>query len=218
MRNVKAYSQLVLRKLEKRYGREIHTQLKHRNMTHLFVAVLLSPQNTDNQVNKTTEELFRRFKTFNDYANADLRTLRSYLSGLNFYKTKARHLKEASRIMVERFHGKVPRSIDELMTLPGVGRKVANVVLNEGYAIDQGIAIDTHAGRVARRIGLARSKDPYEVEMKLLQIYPQEEWGKVSNSFIELGRDTCGARNKECFRCVLKEICPSSDVRKRVRP
>ena len=132
---------------------------------------------------------------------------------MNYYTTKARHLREAARIIVERFHGKVPKTLDELMELPGVGRKVANVVLNEGYGIDEGIAIDTHAGRVARRMGFSRSRIPYKVEKALLRIYPKKDWGRVSNTFIELGRDTCKARNKECYRCVIKEICHSSDVK-----
>ncbi|MDE1873977.1 MAG: endonuclease III [Candidatus Micrarchaeota archaeon] len=207
------YAQLVLRRLSKRYGYNIHTQLAHRNMTHLFVAVLLSPQSTDVQTNRTTEKLFRRFRTFRDYADADPKTLRRYLKGMNYYKTKAKHLRESSKMMIERFHGTVPRTLAEMMELPGVGRKVANVVLNEGYGIDEGIAIDTHAGRVARRMGFARSKDPHKIEMALLKTYPQKDWGRVSNTFIELGRDTCKARKKECYRCVLKDICPSSDVR-----
>ncbi|MDE1855373.1 MAG: endonuclease III [Candidatus Micrarchaeota archaeon] len=207
------YARLVLSRLSKRYGYNIHTQLRHQNMTHLFVAVLLSPQSTDAQTNKTTEKLFRRFKTFRDYANADPKMLRRCLSGMNYYKTKARHLRESARIIAGRFHGRVPKTLSELIELPGVGRKVANVVLNEGYGIDEGIAVDTHAGRVARRLGFSRSKDPYKVEMSLLRIYPRKDWGRVSNTFIELGRDTCKARNKECYRCALKDICPSSDVK-----
>jgi endonuclease-3 len=207
------YAQLVLRRLSRRYGYNIHTQLRHRNMTHLFVAVLLSPQSTDAQTNRTTERLFRRFRTFGDYADSDPKTLRRYLRGMNYYKTKAKHLRESAKMIVERFHGRVPRTLDELMELPGVGRKVANVVLNEGYGIDEGIAVDTHAGRVARRMGFSRSKDPYKIEKALLKIYRRKDWGRVSNTFIELGRDTCKARNKECVRCVLKDICPSSDVK-----
>ena len=207
------YAQLVLRRLSRRYGYNIHTQLRHRNMTHLFVAVLLSPQSTDAQTNRTTERLFRRFRTFGDYADSDPKTLRRYLRGMNYYKTKAKHLRESAKMIVERFHGRVPRTLDELMELPGVGRKVANVVLNEGYGIDEAIAVDTHAGRVARRMGFSRSKDPYKIEKALLKIYRRKDWGRVSNTFIELGRDTCKARNKECVRCVLKDICPSSDVK-----
>ena len=212
MRNAE-FAETVLRRLGKRYGIELHTQLKHQNMIDLFVAVILSPQSTDVQTNKTTKKLFRRFRSFEDYANADPRTLRRYLSGMNYYKTKAKHLRESARMILERFDGKVPRTLNELMELPGVGRKVANVVLNEGYGIDEGIAIDTHAGRVARRLGFSRSKNPYKIEKAVMAAYPQNEWGRVSNALIELGRDTCKARNKECYRCALKDICPSSDVK-----
>lgn len=207
------YARLVLRRLSKRYGYNLHTQLKHRNMTHLFVAVLLSPQSTDVQTNKTTEKLFRRFKKFGDYADADPKTLRRYLKGMNYYKTKAKHLRESARMIVERFGGKVPKTLEGMMELPGVGRKVANVVLNEGYGIDEGIAVDTHAGRVARRMGFTRSRDPHKVEMVLLKKYPKRDWGRVSNAFIELGRDACKAKRKECYRCALKDICPSSDAK-----
>ncbi len=208
-----AYARTVLRRLMRRYGANLHTRLKHQNMTHLFVAVLLSPQSTDKQTNATTGKLFKRFRTFGDYADADIKTLRKYLSGMNYYKTKAKHLKASARLILDRFGGRVPRTLGELMELPGVGRKVANVVLNEGYGTDEGIAIDTHAGRVARRLGFAKGKNPYEIERALMAAYPQADWGKVSNAFIELGRDTCKARKKECRRCALNDICPSSDVR-----
>lgn len=207
------YSREVLKRLSKRYGFHPHTQLSHRDMVQLFVAVLLSPQSTDMQTNKTTKKLFERFDTFNDYADSDPRTLRRYLKGMNYYRTKAKHLRESARIIVERFDGKVPNTLSKLMELPGVGRKVANVILNEGYGRDEGIAVDTHAGRVTRRLGFSKSKNPYKLEMALLDAYPQKDWGRVSNTFIELGRDTCKARNRECYRCVLSEICPSSDVK-----
>jgi endonuclease-3 len=207
------FAQLVLRRLSRRYGVDLHTQLRHRNMTHLFVAVLLSPQCTDKQVNNTTRLLFRRFRSFDDYANADLGTLRRYLKGLNYYKTKAKHLRQAARQINEQFGGKVPRSIEELLQIQGVGRKVANVVLNEGYGIDEGIAVDTHAAMVARRLKLSQYKDPYKIEGDLTRIYQKKDWGRVSNSFIELGRDTCKARNRECYRCTLKDICPSSNAK-----
>lgn len=160
-----------------------------------------------------TPRLFKRFRSFKAYANADLRTLQSYLKNVNFYRTKARSIKKASSIIINRFGGKVPRHLSELMELPGVGRKVGNVILNEGYNIDEGIAVDTHAGRVSRRLGLSRHKDANKVEQDLLKIIPKDEWGRASNLLIELGRDACGARKKECFRCALKDICPSSDVR-----
>lgn len=208
-----AFAQTVLWRLSERYGANIRTQLEHRNMTHLFVAALLSPQCTDKQVNKTTRVLFKRFRSFDDYADSDLKALRYYLRGLNYYKTKAKHLKEAARQITTRFHGRVPRNLKELLEIQGVGRKVANVILNEGYGIEEGIAVDTHVATVSRRLRLSRYRNPQKIERDLMRLYPKTEWGRVSNSLIELGRDTCRARNKECFRCVLKGICPSSDVR-----
>jgi endonuclease-3 len=211
---MKDYVSDVLKKLSKRYGDRLHTQLAHGDTTELFVAALLSPQCTDRQVNETTKSLFARYRSFRDYANADLPGLRRSLRGINFYRTKARHLRSASREIVERFGGKVPRTIKELTELDGVGRKIANVVLSEGYGIDEGIAVDTHVAVTSRRLGLTRNRDPYKIETDLTRRVPRKDWGKVNGLFIELGRDTCRARRKYCERCVLKGICPSSTARK----
>ena len=206
------YITTVLKRLSNRYGYNPRTQLVHANMCELFVAVFLSPQSTDAQVNKATSALFKKFRSFEDYANCDLRVLQRHLSSINFYRTKARNLKRSSRMIINRFDGKVPRHLNELMELPGVGRKVGNVILNEGYNIDEGIAVDTHAGRVARRLGLSKHADPNKVEQDLLKKIPKSEWGRASNLLIELGRDTCKARSKECFRCALNDVCPSSEI------
>ena len=202
----------VLNLLKSRYGDSPHTQLKHRNTTDLFVAVLLSPQCTDKQTNTVTEKLFKKYRTFDDYANADIKRLSLDLSGLNYYKTKARNLKASAQMIKSRFKGRVPKKMDELMELPGVGRKVANVMLNEGFGIYEGIAVDTHCAVVSRRLGYSRHKDPKKIEQDLLSKTPEKEWGVVSNLFIELGRDTCKAAKKECERCVLRDLCPSSNM------
>ncbi len=217
MKSDQGYIKLILKRLSGKYGTNPHTNLSHDNMCELFVAVFLSPQCTDAQVNRTTAQLFRRFKTFGDYADSDTRTLMRCLNGLNYYRTKARHLKRSARMINEQFGGRVPKTIRELRELPGVGRKVANVILNEGYGINEGIAVDTHCGRVAFRLGLTRHRDPEKAERDLLRKIPREDWGRTSNLFIELGRDPCKARNKECYRCVLNDICPSSDVRKKAQ-
>ncbi len=212
MKTDNKYITTILKRLSKRYGYDPHTLLVHENMIHLFVAVFLSPQSTDAQVNKATPKLFRKFRTFDDYANANTRTLQKYLSSINFYKTKARNLKRSARMIIDRFNGEVPKTIAELTELPGVGRKVANVILNEGYRIEEGIAVDTHCARVAVRLGLSKHKDPYKIEQDLLREMPKSQWGRASNLFIELGRDACKARNMECERCVLRDMCPSSTV------
>ena len=203
----------VLTLLKARYGKNPHTQLKHRDNCELFVAALLSPQCTDKQVDKTTAELFTRYKGFDDYANSDIKTLYSMLKGLNYYKTKARNLKAAAILIRSGFNGKVPKTIKELTTIPGVGRKVANVMLSEGFGINEGIAIDTHCAVVSRRLGYSRQKDPKKIELDLMKRIPERDWGIASNLFIELGRDTCKAAKKECERCVLRRICPSSTSR-----
>lgn len=206
------FAEEVLNRLAARYGRNLHTELSHKNITELFVAVFLSPQCTDKQINNVTPGLFERFRTFDEYAHADIRTLMRCLNGANYYKTKAKNLKEAAGIIVSRFDGMVPRTLEELMELPGVGRKVANVVLNEGFGINEGIAIDTHCITVAERLMLSKHRNPEKIEMDIMEILPKRKWGKISNLMIALGRDTCTARKKECWRCPLSEICPSSDA------
>ena len=208
-----AYVSEVIGRLMERYSDRLHTELVHKNITELFVAVLLSPQCSDRQVNVVTKDLFKKYKTFDDYANANPRTLAHDLNGLNYYKTKARNLRKAARMIVSRFDGGVPKAIDQLMELHGVGRKVANVILNEGFGIsDQGIAIDTHCITVSRRLCLTRHKTADKIEVDLMRKIPKKDWKIVSNLLIALGRDTCTARAKFCSRCVLGDMCPSSDA------
>ncbi|MGC8710055.1 MAG: endonuclease III domain-containing protein [Candidatus Micrarchaeia archaeon] len=200
----------IMELLLKRYGKDIHTSLRHRNSTELFVAALLSPQCTDVQVNNTTSRLFKKYRKFEDYANANIKELRRDLNTLNFYNTKAKYLTESSSAIVKRFDGKIPSTISELTSLKGVGRKVANVVLNSVYNINEGIAVDTHCITVSRRLGFAKTNDPKKIEKALMAKIPNNYWGVASNLLIALGRDTCTSRRKYCSRCVLRDICPSS--------
>ncbi len=209
----KEFVEIVVKKLTLRYGERLHTELGHVNQTELFVAVFLSPQCADKQINRITPPLFKKFKSFEDYADSNTRTLMRYLSGVNYYKTKARNLKKSAKMIVEDYGGRVPRKLNQLMELPGVGRKVANVILNEGFDINEGIAIDTHCITVARRLHLSRHKNADKIEQDLMKKIPKKDWQSVSNLFIALGKDTCKARVKECDRCVLKDICPSSSVK-----
>ncbi len=210
----KKYIENIMRRLMRKYGDKLHTELEHANLTELFVAVLLSPQCTDKQVNKVTEQLFTRFKTFDDYADCNIKTLRKQLDGLNYYRTKAKNLKRSALMIVKDYNGEVPGRMNELMKLPGVGRKVANVIMNEGFGIDEGIAVDTHCATVSRRLGLSDKKDANKVEQDLLTMLPKKYWKVSSNLFIALGRDACTARNRKCEKCVLNDICPSSTVKK----
>ena len=206
---------LVIKRLLSKYSDKLHTMLEHKNEIELFVAVLLSPQNSDEQVNKVTKRLFSKYKSFSDYANADIKELEKDLSSLNFYRTKAKHLKESAYIIYKKYNGHVPSKMNDLIELPGVGRKVANVILNELYGINEGIAIDTHCIVVSNRLGFVRSKNPEKIEKELMKKIPKKYWGYVSNLFIALGRDTCRAKQKFCEKCVLNDICPSSTIRKK---
>jgi endonuclease-3 len=212
--NKKKMLSAVLGRLERRYGRNLHTELKHRTASDLFTAVLLSPQCTDKQVNAATRGLFKKYKTFSDYANADPIELEKDLGGLNYYRTKAKHLRRSARMLVEIFDGKVPRTLAEMMVLPGVGRKVGNVVLNEMYGINEGIVVDTHCARVAHRLGLSPSGAPHAVECSLMRIAATKKRGEISNLFIALGRDVCHARTPACAECPLSDLCPSSLLNK----
>ncbi|MGC8662399.1 MAG: endonuclease III domain-containing protein [Candidatus Micrarchaeia archaeon] len=203
---------LLINRLMLEYNGETHTHLANSNEVELFVAVFLSPQNSDAQVNKVVAKLFMKYKTFADYAKASTPALMKDLNSLNFYKTKAKHIKEASRMISNRFDGHIPNKMQDLLLLPGVGRKIANIILNELYNINEGIAVDTHCITVSNRLGLAKSKKQEIVEKNLMKKIPKAYWGKVSNLFIALGKDKCKARKKECERCVLNDICPSSTV------
>ncbi len=208
------YVEEIIDRLMERYSAKLQTELVHKNITELFVAVLLSPQCSDRQVNAVTNELFKKYRSFEDYANTDLRKLTRDLSGLNYYKTKARNLRKAARMIISEFNGDVPRDIDELMELHGIGRKVANVILNEGFGIsEQGIAIDTHCITVSQRLGLTRHRTADRIEIDLMRKVPKKDWKIISNLLIALGRDTCTAKRKFCERCVLKDMCPSSEVK-----
>ncbi len=204
---------LVIKKLRGKYSDKLKTELTHKNTTELFVATLLSPQCTDVQVNKTTKKLFKRFKTIEDYDSADVKTLQYYLRGVNFYKTKAKNLKKAAHRIVEFYNGEIPHNLNDLMTLQGVGRKVGNVILSEGYNVSEGIAIDTHCITVAKRLKIEPTGKPEKIENKLMNQLDKRDWHDASNLFIALGRDTCKTRKKECKRCVLRKICPSSNAK-----
>ncbi|MDE1811155.1 MAG: endonuclease III, partial [Candidatus Micrarchaeota archaeon] len=168
----------------------------------------------DKQVNKVTKGLFRAYSTPSDYAKLRPAQLYPYVKSIGLYKGKAKNIVGAAKLIVGEFGGRVPKSIEELTTLPGVGRKTANVVLSNAYGIHEGIAIDTHCITVSNRLGIARTTDPAKIERKMMPLVDRKDWRDVSHLFIALGRDVCTARAKRCERCVLNDICPSSTVRK----
>jgi len=183
------------------------TALDARNPFQLLIATILSAQCTDERVNKVTPVLFERFKTVQDFARADIKEIEEYIKSTGFYHNKARNIKECCRALIERYNGELPKNIDELTKLPGIGRKTANVVLGNGFGITSGIVVDTHVLRISQRLGLTKKKDAVKVEEDLMRIIPKDFWIEFSNSVILFGREICSARSPQCERCKLFDVC-----------
>lgn len=201
----------VCERLNRRYG-PVECFLDHQNPFRLVISVLLSAQTTDTQVNKVTPELFRRWPTPYEMAGASVADVMDVIKSLGFYKTKAKHCVEAARMIVADYGGEVPSTMRELQKLPGVGRKTANIVLNVGFGIVEGIAVDTHVNRIAHRLALSpktHEKEPLKTEQDLLKILPHEYWESVNHQWISFGREICSARSPKCAGCPLADLCPS---------
>ncbi len=199
-------------RLERRYG-PVECFLDHENPFRLTIAVLLSAQTTDAQVNKVTPELFRRWSTPEALAGAQVADVAEVIKTLGFYKSKAAHAVAAAQMIVADYGGEVPASMDELVKLPGVGRKTANIVLNVGFGIVEGIAVDTHVNRIAHRLALSpktHEKEPLKTEQDLLKILPHEYWESVNHQWITFGREICNARAPKCSGCLAVDLCPSA--------
>ena len=173
----------------------------------MVVAVMLSAQCTDERVNKTTPALFERCKTIQDFADIDISELESIIHPCGFYKNKAKNIKLCAKQVLENFNGEVPRTMDELLTLAGVGRKSANVILLEAFGIANGIAVDTHAKRISNRIGLSSESEPEKIEQDLLKIFPKEYLKDINHLFVWHGRNTCDSRKPKCEQCTVKQFC-----------
>lgn len=201
----------VCERLDRRYG-PVECFLDHENPFRLVISVLLSAQTTDAQVNKVTPELFRRWPTPEAMAGATPTEIAEVIKSLGFYKTKAKHCVEAAQMIVADYGGHVPADMKELVKLPGVGRKTANIVLNVSFGIVEGIAVDTHVNRIAHRLKLSpktHEKEPLKTEQDLLKILPKEYWRNVNHQWIKFGREICDARKPLCSECPLTDICPS---------
>ena len=197
----------VYRILTKTYP-NIRCELDFTNPLELIIATVLSAQCTDKRVNTITPALFRKYKTPKDYAKADLHEIESLIHSSGFYRAKARHIKGLNIKILEDFDGKVPRTLEELITLPGVGRKTANVVL--GHAFDTpGITVDTHFGRLSRRFGWTKEEDPVKVEFAMHEIFPPKYWTHLSQLVVWHGRRRCHARKPACGACPIADLCPS---------
>ncbi|SPQ00066.1 Endonuclease III [Candidatus Sulfobium mesophilum] len=200
----------IIKRLKKEYPKVV-TALRFKTPFELLVATILSAQTTDVHVNRVTKALFRKYKTIRDYADISLETLQKDLSSINFYNNKAKNIQASARIIIEKFHSNVPRTMEELTTLPGVARKTANIVLSDAYGINEGIAVDTHVKRLAGRLGLTKYEDPVKIEKDLMAITPKEDWGNLSHLLIFHGRNICQAKKPKHKECVLYSLCPSRD-------
>ena len=171
------------------------------------VAVILSAQCTDERVNKTTPALFERCKTVEDFANIDIKELEDFIHPCGFFKNKAKNIKLCANQVLEKFNGQVPNTMEDLMSLAGVGRKTANVVLLEVFGIAEGVAVDTHAKRISNLIGLSNKKEPEKIEQDLIKIFPKEYLKDINHLFVWHGRNTCIARNPKCDNCTINGYC-----------
>ena len=192
------------------------TELLHENPFQLLIATILSAQTTDRSVNLITPELFRRYPTPIDLAGADPAEVEKLIKPTGFFRSKTRRIIAASRKLVEAFGGVVPSDLDDLVTIPGIGRKTANVILGAGFGVP-GFAVDTHVTRLTNRLGLVATRDPVKIEYQVCSMVPREEWTALSLRLILHGRRICDARRPLCGECVLNEFCPSSLLRPRRR-
>ena len=195
----------ILKILSRTYP-DVKTALRHRSPLQLLVATILSAQCTDKQVNQVTPALFKKLRTAKDFANVPLSDLEEMVRPTGFYRNKAKAIKACCEALVEKHGGKVPDSIDDLVKLPGIGRKTANVILGSAFGIP-GIVVDTHAKRVSQRIGLTKERDPIKIEFDLMPKIPKKDWIAFSHQMIWHGRSLCNARKPKCPECPLRDLC-----------
>jgi endonuclease-3 len=199
----------IVAELARSYG-DAECALVHSNALELLVATILSAQCTDVRVNLVTKDLFKRYKTAKDYADADPKRLEADVRSTGFYRNKAKSIRGAAKLLVEKYGGEVPATMDELLELPGVARKTANVVLGTWFKKATGVVVDTHVHRIARRLQLTREDDPKKIERDLMRLLPPEEWIDFSHRLIWHGRRICSARKPKCGECPLADVCPSA--------
>jgi endonuclease-3 len=211
--NAHLYNQAKVLKITKLLEKEhpdAKIALHYTNPLELLIATILSAQCTDERVNIVTKTLFKKYRTAEDYANADTKKLEEDIRSTGFYRNKARNIKKCCQMLVERFHSQVPRTMEEILELSGVARKTANIVLSNAFGVIEGIAVDTHVRRLAKRLGLTENEDPNKIEEDLMKIVPKDHWMKITDLLIFHGRRVCTAKKPKCAKCVLNKICPSA--------
>jgi endonuclease-3 len=206
----KVRAKVIYRQLSKSYP-NVRCELDYKNAFQLLVATVLSAQCTDKRVNQTTPALFKKYPNPQKVAKADLRDIQNLVKSTGFFKAKAKNIKGLSNKIMEEFDGKVPSNLEDLITLPGVGRKTANVVLGHAFGIP-GITVDTHFGRLSRRFGWSRQNNPVKVEFEVGELIPQKEWTNLSQRMIWHGRRVCHSRKPACGACALAKLCPSYGI------
>lgn len=201
----------IIRRLKKAYP-DAHCALNHSNTFELLVATILSAQCTDERVNIVTANLFRKYRNPQDFVDVPQSELEKDIHSTGFFRSKARNIKAACDRIINVYKGEVPRTMDELLTLGGVARKTANVVLGNAFGIASGVVVDTHVGRLSQRLGLTAEKDPKKIEADLIKLVPKKDWIMFPHWMIFHGRRTCIARKPKCRECVLADICPSYPI------
>ena len=205
----KARLKKIIAALDRAYP-EAHCELDHAHPLELLVATILSAQCTDKRVNIVTKELFKKYRSTVDYVNAPLAELERAIKSTGFFHNKAKNIQACCRKLVERHGGRVPRTMEELTQLDGVGRKTANVVLGNAFGINAGVVVDTHVSRLSQRLGLTKQKTPEKIEPELMVLVPQKQWTLFSHWLIWHGRRRCDARRPDCEGCEIKKLCPSA--------
>ncbi len=199
----------IIDRLKREYG-EPRTALRFKTPFELLVAVILSAQCTDERVNKITPALFERFPGPKEMANANVEEIEELVRSCSFFRNKAKSIHNAAKMIVDRFGGRLPDNMKDLIKLPGVARKTANVVLYNAFGKNEGIAVDTHVKRLSKRLGLTDQTNPVKIENELMEIVPKKYWGPITYLLIEHGRKVCKAKNPDCKNCILNDICPSA--------
>ena len=184
--------------------------LRFSNPLEMLVSTVLSAQCTDERVNSVTKDLFKKYKTPEDYAKSNIKDLESRIRSTGFYRAKAKNIRNTCQIIVEKFDSKVPRTMNELTSLPGIGRKTANIILSNSYGVIEGIAVDTHVARVSKRLGLTDAKEPEKIEQDLMKLIKKKLWVPFTYQMIEHGRQICKAKKPLCKQCLLNKLCPSA--------
>jgi endonuclease-3 len=199
----------IIELLEKEH-RDARIALNYTNPLELLIATILSAQCTDERVNIVTKTLFKKYRNVEDYAKADLKQLEQDVRPTGFYRNKAKNIKKCCQMIVEKFSSHIPKTMEEILELPGVARKTANIVLSHAYGVVEGIAVDTHVRRLSQRLKLTENDDPDKIEQDLMELVPKDKWMRLTELLIFHGRKICTAKKPKCESCVISKLCPSA--------